>query len=322
MQLNNNLKPIDFEIPSVAYGFQGGALAGPYPAGVMTAHGQMGLVKKASLFMGTSVGSANGAVGALDWTQLAALWENIKTSKDVWKGDLNNKFTDVWGALFAESILDPAPFYAIIDKIFGNMTMEQLAKIHDIELIFPAVDNNTHQIQFFSSFGPYKNLKVADVIKASTAIPAGLKSHKIDLGNNVSHWFSDGGVGANNPLIAVQEYNRAFPVDMIKKLILIYCSGDIPAVDNKDYRLARDAGLVQIQNSLEVQEQVSENLAELMTSYGVIDICAIYHKGGLGDSMVADPKRLDVGYQDGVSMVVWDYKLQANISIIDFLKRK
>jgi hypothetical protein len=322
MDLRNDIVPVDFEIPDVAYGIAGGALLGPYPAGVLTAHGQMGLLQKANLIMGTSVGSADGAVAALDWQLLAPLWENIKQNSDVWKGDLKNIISDVWGALFCDSILDPAPFYAIVDKIFGSMTLAELAKVHDIELIFPAVDNNTHQIQFFSSFGPLKNTKVSKVIESSAAIPVGLKSVKVEMKDKRPHFMTDGGSGANNPFIGVHEYNKAFPNDRVKKLILIFCGGDLPIQDDRAYKLARDVGLNQIQTTLDIQEQVAEMFAEMITSYGVMDVCAIWRKGGLGDSMKADPKRLAIGYEDGCSGRVWDYRTGAMIDIRDFLRRK
>lgn len=322
MELRKEIFPIDFEVPDVAYGIAGGALLGPYPAGVLTAHGQMGLLHKANLIMGTSVGSADGAVAAKNWQLLAPLWEGITDNSKVWKGDLKNVLSDVWGALFCDSILDPAPFYAIVDKIFGDMTMAELAKINDIELIFPAVDNNAHRLQFFSSFGPFKNMKVADVIKSSAAIPVGLKSINVNLQDRRPHWMTDGGSGANNPFIAVHEYNKAFPKDRVKKLILIFCGGDLPIQDDRAYKLARDVGLNQIQTTLDIQEQVAEKFAEMITSYGVMDVCAIWHRGGLGDSMKADPKRLQIGYDDGASMQVWDYRTGALIDIRDFLRRK
>jgi predicted acylesterase/phospholipase RssA len=319
--IRDDFKPIDFDVSDVAYGIAGGALLGPFPSGVLIAHGQAGLLQKCNLIMGTSVGAAVGAVAAKDYKLLQALWEGITDSGKVWKGDLKNKFTDVWGALFCDSILDPAPFYGIVDKIFGNMTMADLAKINDIELIFPAVDNNTHQLQCFSSFGDLKNIKVADVIKSSAAIPVGLKSVKVEMADLRPHWMSDGGAGANNPLIAVHDYNKVFP-DKIKKLILIFCGADNPAQDNKEYKLARDAGINQIQTMLDIQEQVSEKFAEMITSAGVMDVCAIYKPGGLGDSFTADPSRLQVGYDVGVKGMVWDYRTSAEISLIDFLKRK
>lgn len=322
MQLNNNLKPIDFEVPDVAIGLGGGALRGAYEAGVLVALGQIGLVDKANLIMGTSVGSANAATVALNWLKLIPLWENIKTSKDVWKGDINNNFTNVWQALFAESILDPAPFYKIVKDLMGDMTMEELAKIKDIELIFPAINNNTHQLEFFTSFGDLKNTKAVDAIIASGAVPIGLKSKEITMPGGVKQWFTDGGTAANNPFVGVHKYNQAFPNDRVKKLILIFCDGDAPAVDKKDYRLARDAGLNQIQTTLDTGEQVAELYAEMITSYGIMDVCAIYHKGGVGSSFVADPERLKVGYADGVSMQVWDYRDRCTVNLIDFLKRK
>lgn len=322
MELKKEIYPIDFEVPDVAYGIAGGALLGPYPAGVLTAHGQIGLLQRSNLIMGTSVGSADGAVAALNWQLLMQLWGKITKNSDVWKGDLNNKFADVWGALFCNSILDPQPFYDLVDKIFGDMTMEELAKVHDIELIFPAVNNNTHQLQFFSSFGDTKKIKVASVIKASAAIPVGLKSVPIIMPDGSIQWFTDGGSGANNPFIGVHEYNKAFPDNKVKKVILIFCGGDAPAVDKKEYKLARDVGINQIQTTLDIQEQVSEKFAEMITSYGVMDVGAIWHKGGLGDSMKADPRRFDIGYKDGTSMMIWDYRSEANINLIDFLKRK
>lgn len=322
LELRKDIYPIDFEVPDVAYGIAGGALLGAYPAGVLTAHGQIGLLQKANLIMGTSVGSADGAVAALDWMRLQTLWENIKSTNDVWKGDLNNKVSDVWGAFFCKSILDPVPFYAIVDKLFGDMTMVQLAKVHDIELIFPAVDNNEHQLTYFSSFGPFKNMKVADVIKSSAAIPVGLKSVNVNKGDKKPHWMTDGGSGANNPFIAVNQYNKAFPNNKVKKLILIFCGDDKPAADNKSYELARDAGLNQIQTTLSIQEQVAEEFAEMITAAGVMDVSAIYRPGGLGDSMKADSEnRFRMGYEDGVSMKVWAYRDQAYINLPDFLKR-
>jgi hypothetical protein len=322
MELKKDIVLVDFDVPNVGYGLAGGALNGPYLAGVLTAHAQIELFQKAELVMGTSVGAANGAVAALNWLLLQELWDGIKKTSDVWKGDIKNMFSNVWGALFCESILDPTPFYNLIDKIFGDMTMEELARKHDIELIFPAVDNNTHQLQFFNSFDNLKHMKVKDIIKASAAIPVGLKSKKIELLNKKPHWFTDGGSGANNPFIGVHLYNRAFPNNKVKKLILIFCGDNTPVQDDKEYRLARDAGINQISTTLDIQEQVSELMAEMITSYGVMDVCAIYHKGGLGDSMQVDNKRFEIGYNDGVSMMVWDYKLSAYISLLDFIKRK
>ena len=321
MKLNTNIFPINFEVPDIAYGLTGGSLLGAYVAGVLTSHGQIGLLQKANLIMGTSVGSINGALAAKDWNTLAPLWESITDSSKVWKGDINNKFTDVWGALFTDSMLDPSPLYSLIDKNVGSITMEELSKIHDIELIFPASSNNSHQLKFFSSFGDCKQLKVSDIVEASAAIPIGLKSKSIIMPDGTKQWFSDGGVGANNPFIAVHEYNKAFPNNRVKKLILIFCGDDKPAYDNKEYKLARDVGINQIQTVMSIQEQMAEEMACLVTSYGVIDVCAIYHKGGLGNSFVADPKRLQTGYDDGVSMIVWDYRTQQNMNLIDFLKR-
>lgn len=322
MELKKEIFPIDFDVLDVAYGLAGGALLGPYLAGVLIAHSQIKLFQKANLLMGTSVGAATGAVAAFDWKKLKPLWENIKTSKDVWKGDLNNQFSNVWGALFCDSILDPAPFYSILENLFGNMSILDVAKINDIELIFPAVNNNTHQLQYFSSFDETKNIMIKKIIAASAGIPIGLKSVPILMPDGSTQWFSDGGVGANNPFVSVHKYNKAFPKHKVKKLILIFCGGDAPAVDNKKYKLARDVGLNQIFTSLEIQEQVSNDFAEMITDYGVMDVCAIYRKGGLGDSMKADPTRLLKGYEDGVSMKVWDYRTESEIGLMDFIKRK
>jgi predicted acylesterase/phospholipase RssA len=321
------LYPIDFEVPDVAFGISGGSLGGAYPAGVLTAYGQIGLVKKCNLIMGTSVGSADASAAAKDWKLLQALWEQIGSdSSKVWKGDLKNMFGNVWGALFNDSILDPAPFYGLLENtnLFGNMTLEELAKINDIEIIIPAIDNNTHQLVYFTSFGEYKNMKVSDVVEASTAIPVGLKSKPIKMPDGTIHWFSDGGAGANVPFVAVHKYNKAFPDNKVKKLILIFCGADKPAADiGKEYKLARDVGINQIGSSISVQEQVSEDFAEMITDYGVMDVCAVWHKGGVGDSMIADSEnRINIGYEDGCSMMVWDYKLQCEINLIDFLKRK
>jgi len=268
-----------------------------------------------------------------------AVWESIKDNKDVYNGAINSLFDKVaagFGFIFGKrSILDPKPLYAKLDKLFKDSTLEDLHSLIGIHMIVSSLDLNAQREEFYCSFGPNKGMKVADALKRTSAIPAIFPSVKgVDIdkdGKKHTHWHVDGGAGANNPFIALNKYNTAFPNKQVKKVIVVFCYPDeyvdigtgIVAPDNtKSYEAYRDAILQTVPASMNAQEQVAEEIIKDKVKTAGWDVLALYPKDRPCDALdFTKTKLLQEGYNYGINGKGYSYKSDNEVDVIDFLKK-
>lgn len=261
------------------------------------------------------------------------VWESITKNEDVYKGSLNGGWDNV-GAFFSfifnkPSLLDPTPLYNRIDSVFGKLTLEDISTIFNRHLIVSALDLNAKKEEFYCSFGSNKHILVADALKRTSAIPGIFKSVKgtdIDSKNRIyTHWHVDGGAGANNPLVALGYYNQEFPNNKIKKVIIIYCYPDIGTkdlIDTKNYEGLRDVLIGTLPGILNSQEQMVEEWAKIMVKETDWDILALYPSYVPCNSLdFTKTELLQKGYDYCVAGKGYSYKDDAEIDILDFLRR-
>ena len=191
---------VDDEFPPFGVVLCGGGAAGRWQAGVLTALAQLGVLEKSKVITGTSVGGLNAGLFSLfGYTSLKedkseeeiSIPEPYMTAVDVWEGitknsDIYQGKLDFWGKIGAgigfftgaESILDNSNLHKLIDKVFGNMLFSDISKNNfTTQLIISALNLNTQREEFFSSFdNRSKNIKIADALKATSAIPGIFKS--------------------------------------------------------------------------------------------------------------------------------------------------
>lgn len=360
----------------------GGGAAGRWQAGVLVGLAQAGVIEKASVIVGTSVGGLNAGLFSIyggnlppmeklsedigenilppppgydpnagrlvldpsiedtvqpPWHTAIEVWEEIKRNEDVYKGrmDLWGKIGAGIGFLFntADSILDASPLRSRLDRIFGELRLGDIPDYFDTHLIISSLDLNTHREEFYCSFNETRDLKISEVLKRTSAIPGVFSSV---LGKDPmdahEHWHVDGGLGANNPFIALGKYNAAFPNAPVKKAIIVYCYPDedidtgvniITPESTKRFKTMREVLLECIPASLNAQEQITELNVEDKVRFGGWDVLALYPKKTPCDAL--DFTKLTL-LQEGYDYVVegkgYSYKDKAEINIVDFLKRK
>ena len=315
----------------------GGGAAGRWQAGVLAALQQLGILQMASVIVGTSVGGLNTGIfglynkpGELIPVQM---WENITKNDNVYHGGASNVFTQLGVALGfvggAESIFDPAPLYGILDKIFGKMTISNIAEKSGTHIVVSTQDLNDKIEEFYSSFDETGDCPAVEALKMTSAIPGAFKTIKRQESHDVCpHWHVDGGAGANNPFIALDLYNNAFPGKAIKKAIIIYCYPDVhidtalAVPDTKEYRVFRDALLGTIPSMLSTQEQQVEKNVERMVERDGWDVIALWPDKTPCDSLdFTKTQILQDGYDFAVKGKAYAYKEKSRINIADFLKR-
>ena len=353
------------KIKPFAFNLAGGGKAGAYECGALAAFAQIGVLENSEYIAGTSTGGLNtgtyslwggiepGEDGNIDlnipqpWWASVDVWEEIEKNSDIYKGSIGSGgikgFFEGIGAgagfLFGKrSILDPTPLYKKLDKIFGDITLKEAAEKWKIDIILTAMDLNTTNETFFTSFNPdTQNIKLAEVLKATSGIPGVFRTvpvaYPLKLANGKVHWFVDGGLAANNPFISCLKYNVAFPDKVVKKIIIIFCYPDeytdtgleiTGMEDDKEYKSYKSAILRSIPCMLNGSEQIAEMIINDKCKNSDYDVLAISPKETPGDPL--DFSNVQKLIQDGYDAVAvegkgWSYKDDAMINIADFLKR-
>jgi len=353
----------------------GGGAGAKLQGGYNTGLAQLGIIQNAAMIGGTSAGGLNAGISSVYGGILSdvgpsedldvlpipagiepdlsdvdimnppqpfldgiAIWENIKTNKDVYTGTINTIFDKIgagFGFVFgADSILGAKPFYAMIDEIFGEMTLKDASECFGIEVSLTATDLNTMRAVFFTSFNPdTQNYKLGTIMKATSAIPGIFPSVPIKMPNGETHWFVDGGTIANNPFVAYTKYNDMFPDKRIKKAIILYCYPDAfiddglhitaPEDGNKKYQDYKDALLRTIPAMLNGQEQVAEMFIEDKVKHNGWDIGCYFPQEAPCDPLDFGVKGTEQkGYNQVMTGKIHSYKEDKEIPLADFVKRK
>ena len=344
MKLIEEINPIEEVLPPFGLALCGGGAAGKWQAGVLVALAQIGVLMQAKVIAGTSIGGLNAGLFSLFGDPMGLehdinipaplkaaieIYERITKNSDIYKGELN-----LWGKIGAglgfitgaESILDNTPLHKLLERIFGVVRLKDIAEIFEKHIIVSALNLNTQQEEFFSSFdGATRDILLSHVLKATSAIPGIFKSVSMDRGGNTD-WYVDGGAGANNPFIALTKYNDAFPETQIKKAIIIFCYPDIKPGEHiprstKPFKSYRDALLGTLPAMMSAQEQIAEMFVMDQIKDGW-DVLALYPDTIPCDSL--DFTKQDIlqkGYDYAVAGKGYSYKDGCDINIIDFLKR-
>jgi len=332
----------------------GGGGAGRWQAGVLAALAQQGVIERARVISGTSVGGINtgifglygltqGATSSLNpcptprWHQAVDVWESITKNSDGYKGDLTSLPGQIGSGVGllagSDCLLNPDPLHQKIDNIFGSLDMEAVSEISGVHLMISAMDLNSQLEEFYTSFGPDRSMKISEAIKRTSALPVVFKSQpgKDSAHPNAVHWHVDGGLAANNPFLALNTYNRNFPGAQVKKVIIVYCYPDITtdigiststANDNTEYRMARDVALRSLGAVMNGQEQMAESVIIDKVKEAGWDVLALYPKNAPCDAInFSKTILLQEGYDYAVAGKGYSYRDDATINIIDFLKR-
>ena len=318
----------------------GGGAAGRWQAGVLSALQQAGVLAQAKVIIGTSVGGLNTGVFGLhnkpgDMVG-AQLWDGITKNEHIYKGSMDNIFGKI-GAFFgvglggAESVFDPQPLYDTLKKTFGDLTISQIAEKSGTQIIVSNQDLNDQIEEFYRSFDTTGEVSVVEALKMTSAIPVAFKSVKRqDSTDKFPHWHVDGGVGANNPFIAIDLYNNTFVGSQVKKMIVVYCYPDAVVDtgvsfsdgDNHEYRTALQVGLRTIPSMLNSQEQQVEANVQRMVANEGWEVMAFWPDKTPCDSLdFTKTSILQDGYDHAVAGLGYDYKSKAKINIVDFLKK-
>lgn len=273
------------------------------------------------------------------FTGAVDIWENITKNKDAYNGSMGGLFDNIGigaGFLFGRSaILDASPLRNLLKKIFGEETIGQLYEHWKTHVIITSLDLNAQKEEFYCSFGQNKDMKVYDALARTSAIPGVFSSVKgVDIdkdGNKTTHWHVDGGVGANNPFIAINKYNEAFPNDPVKKAIIIFCYPDemvdtgtefAKPDDKAEYKSFKSVLLRTVSSAMNAQEQMAEMIVEdKVKNYG-FEILALWPSKDPGSPLEFDHlELLQEGYDFVVAGKGWSYKDNSMINISDFLKK-
>jgi len=268
-----------------------------------------------------------------------SVWENIKSNKDVYAGTISSLWDKIgagFGFLFNRpSILDPKPLHTTLDGLFKNVTLKDASEMLGIQLILSSLDLNTQKEEFYTSFGDNQDMALSDALKRTSAIPLIFKSIKgtdmDDKKNMHSHWHVDGGVGANNPMVAINMYNQAFPGAKVKKILIVYCYPDemtdigtniVKPELLKDFSSMKDVALGLVPAAMNSQEQLVEAWAELFVQETGWDIMAMWPATTPCDALdFTKTELLQKGYDYGVVGMGWDYRNKAHIHVLDFLRK-
>ena len=280
----------------------GGGAAGRWQAGLLVALAQAGIVQQAKLICGTSVGSLNAALfakyGAIrpyetdnksniphPFEDAIAIWEDIKSNKDIYLGRLDwYRFLGAFTG--AKSILDRTPLKKRLNNIFGDTTFGDVYSSLQTHLSIGTGNLNTKRVEFLNSWDPqYKHIKLSTGLAASSGIPLAFDSTEISFPNRkTSQWFIDGGIGANNPFVAIDEYNEAFPTQKIEKVLIIYCYPEDVAdlgvglgeQDTNKYESFKDAAIGTLPTIMNSQEQILEKFVDIIVKLNGPDVLAMW----------------------------------------------
>lgn len=196
----------------------GGAAWGRDQMGYLYYMWQIGLLDYVYCFAGTSVGGLN-ALCMDDIIAAMELWNGITETSDVFLGDTKPGVGMAWQFAVKNkgvSVLDPAPIYQKIDKMFGNKALKDL-KVN----VMIAVSDLTSGERFIFTTKTHPNYKSADLAKATSAIEGVVPGVWIDI-DGKPHLCGDGGAGRNNTVGVVCN------TDMTHSWLIGTC-GDKPA---------------------------------------------------------------------------------------------
>lgn len=280
----------------------------------------------------------DGTAGVPDplWYNAVDVWESIKKNEDVYKGsmDLFGKIGASIGIVFnsADSALDAAPLRKRLDTIFGEFALQDVPEHFNTHLIISSLDLNTHREEFYCSFDKSSQIKVAEALKRTSAIPGVFASVPgQDSWEKEVHWHVDGGLGANNPFIGLNKYNEAFPGSPIKKVIIVYCypdeevdmgTGIVSPISTKRFKTMREVLLESIPAMLNVQEYITELTVQDKVKSGGWDVLALYPKKTPCDALdFTKLELLQQGYDYVVAGKGYSYKDKSEVNILDFLRK-
>jgi predicted acylesterase/phospholipase RssA len=341
------------KIKPFAFNLAGGGKAGGYECGVLAAFAQMNVLQNAKFIAGTSTGGLNTGTASVfggissenpqPWWKMVDIWEEIEKNENIYNGSIGSEgikgfFENIgvgMGFLFNKlSILNPTPLYNKLDKVFGNLTLKEASQKWGIDIIITAMDLNSTEEKFFTSFDlETQNYSISLVLKATSAIPGIFPSVPIIMADGKTHWFVDGGLAANNPFVSSLKYNMTFPNKKVEKIIVVFCYPDeykeegfkITGVENnKEYKSYKDVLLRSVSTVMNGQEQIAELIIEEKVKNSNWDVLAIWPKEQPGNPLDFSnlKKLIQIGYDDVAKVGKgWSYKDNAMINIEDFLKR-
>jgi predicted acylesterase/phospholipase RssA len=161
----------------------------------------------------------------------------------------------------SEPIFDGKELKKSIQKIFGSETFDIFGKKNKRVLVTAYDCWNSIPIVFDSDDSIYGNLKIVDILMASSAYPGGFPSCDISEPNFLNQWihqsqercshppddllpFVDGGLAANNPsLVALSEYLKK-QADPLSVDLILASFGTGKLLLRFDSKQTRDMGLL------------------------------------------------------------------------------
>lgn len=166
---------------------------------------------------GTSGGGLNTIITAYyidNFIKAVMLWESIDCNKKIYKGNLGSKVFDRLGQALSlimdkESFLDATPLHDLLKGIFLDMTLQDIKKISNLDIIIPAADLNRKRAEVYVSWDKTGLIKAADAGSRTSAIPGLFQAIQgKDYHDNDSHIHShvDGGILINNPYEEMVHY--------------------------------------------------------------------------------------------------------------------
>lgn len=277
---------------------------------------------KFDLIVGTSTGSIVGAALAAG-VPLEDVVELYRTrSKDIFhspqpiqRGGLWDKIrVAIWALRHGPCAANrPTALSEALQSVLGDETLEQLYRRRGVALCVPTVDATTNRAWVFKT--PHlKRLtrdnayRLVDVCLASAAAPIYFPVHgvKDPDGGGQTHWFVDGGLWANNPvLVGLVEALEVAPPDAHIEVLSVGTGGApksnlvTPKQANKG-TFGWKGGVDIVSLSLESQATVTAYLAkQLAESTGRVTL----HR--LQDSPVAPEEAgylgLDTGTEEAIA---------------------
>jgi len=185
---------------------------------------------KFDLIVGTSTGSIVGAALAagVPLEDVVDLYRTrskhiFHSPQPIQRGGLLDKFRVGFWALRhgPRAANQPVALSEALQSVLGEETMEQLYRRRRIALCVPSVDATTNRAWVFKT--PHMQrltrdnaYRLVDVCLASAAAPIYFPVHgvKDPDGGGQTHWFVDGGLWANNPvLVGIVEALEVAPTD-------------------------------------------------------------------------------------------------------------
>ena len=157
---------------------------------------------KVDLFCGTSTGAILAAYIAsgqlISSSDLAEFYR--KEGPKIFSKSLGQSISSVWGLY--SSRYDPKPLKEALSYYLGDRRLGDLKKKVLIAAMDLGGDGRPYQAKFFDNFKSNSfdlDLKLVDVVMASTAAPTYFPAYKIDHPKLGPRHYVDGGLAANHP---------------------------------------------------------------------------------------------------------------------------